>query len=113
MPATRIEATYRVVTPLFCQSRFCAPMMDSVVHPLYEEFSDRVQFVHVEPFVLSEARAGRLVPVPLMAEWRLLTEPWIFVADASGAVVAKFEGVATVEELRETLASVLASGADG
>lgn len=100
-----------IATPAFCQTRFCGPMMDSVVHPLYEEYSDRVQFVHVEPFLLHEARNNqRLVPVPLMAEWRLQTEPWIFVTDADGAVVAKFEGVATVEEVRETLASVLASG---
>lgn len=100
-----------IATPAFCQSRFCGPMMDSVVHPLYEEFSDRVQFVHVEPFLLHEARNNaRLVPVPLMAEWRLFTEPWIFVTDATGAVVAKFEGIATVEEVRETLASLVASG---
>lgn len=100
-----------IATPAFCQSRFCGPMMDEVVHPLYEEFSDRVQFVHVEPFLLHEARNNqRLVPVPLLAEWRLLTEPWIFVADADGSVVAKFEGITTVEEVRETLASLVASG---
>ncbi len=100
-----------LATPAFCQSRFCGPMMDSVVHPLYEEFSDRVQFVHIEPFLLSEARDNqRLVPVPIMAEWRLQTEPWIFVTDAAGAVVAKFEGITTVEEVRETLASLLGSG---
>ena len=100
-----------LATPAFCQSRFCGPMMDSVVHPLYEEFSDRVQFVHIEPFLLSEARNNqRLVPVPIMAEWSLRTEPWIFVADADGAVVAKFEGITTVEEVRETLAALLTSG---
>ena len=103
-----------IATPAFCQSRFCGPMMDGVVHPLYEEFSDRVQFVHVEPFLLDEARNNqRLVPVPLMAEWRLQTEPWIFVADANGAVVAKFEGITTVEEVRETLTALLASGSGG
>ena len=100
-----------IATPAFCQSRFCGPMMDEVVHPLYEEFSDRVQFVHVEPFLLAEARNNqRLVPVPLLAEWRLFTEPWIFVADAGGRVVAKFEGITTVEEVRETLAALVASG---
>lgn len=100
-----------VATPAFCQSRFCGPMMDEVVHPLYEEFSDRVQFVHIEPFLLAEARTNqRLVPVPLMAEWQLSTEPWIFVADGDGRVVAKFEGITTVAEVRETLASLVASG---
>ena len=103
-----------IATPAFCQSRFCGPMMESVVHPLYEEFAERVQFVHVEPFLLHEARDnGRLVPVPMMAEWRLLTEPWIFVADADGAIVAKFEGITTVEEVRETLSALVASGSGG
>ena len=103
-----------IATPAFCQSRFCGPMMDGVVHPLYEEFSDRVQFVHIEPFLLDEARNNqRLVPVPIMAEWRLRTEPWIFIADADGAVVAKFEGITTVDEVRETLTSLLASGSGG
>ena len=103
-----------IATPAFCQSRFCGPMMDGVVHPLYEEFSGRVQFVHVEPFLLDEARNNqRLAPAPIMAEWRLQTEPWIFVADADGAVVAKFEGITTVEEVRETLTALLASDSGG
>jgi hypothetical protein len=99
-----------IATPAFCQTRFCGPIMDQVVHPLYEEFGDNVQFVHVEPFLLDEARNnGRLVPVPMLDEWKLRSEPWIFVADRDGNVAAKFEGIASIEEVRETLMAVVAA----
>ena len=99
-----------IATPALCQTRFCGPIMDQVVHPLYEEFGDNVQFVHVEPFLLDEARDnGRLVPIPMLAEWSLQSEPWIFVADRDGLVAAKFEGIASIEEVRETLMRVIAA----
>ena len=108
--ATGQPVLVAVATPAFCQSRFCGPLLDEVVYPLYGEFADRVAFVHVEPFSIPEAREGRLVAVPLMAEWRLLTEPWIFVAGRDGRVAAKFEGIASIEEVRETLAALVAEG---
>ena len=99
-----------IATPAFCQTRFCGPIMEQVVHPLYGEFGDNVQFVHVEPFLLDEARDnGRLVAVPMLAEWGLQSEPWIFVADRDGLVAAKFEGIASIEEVRETLLRVVAA----
>ena len=93
-----------IATPAFCQTRFCGPMLDQVVVPLYEEFGDNVAFVHVEPFLLDEARNNqRLVPVPLMQEWGLLSEPWIFIAGRDGTITAKFEGIASLDEVRDAL----------
>ena len=43
--------------------------------------------------------AGELVPVPAMAEWGLKTEPWVFVVDSEGRVVARFEGPLTFAEV--------------
>jgi hypothetical protein len=40
------------------------------------------------------------VPVPATVEWGLPTEPYIFVVDSAGRVTAKFEGVASDDELR-------------
>lgn len=34
-----------------------------------------------------------------MAEWKLPSEPWIFVADSNGIIRERFEGSASVEEL--------------
>ncbi|HEX2076803.1 MAG TPA: hypothetical protein VHG08_03815, partial [Longimicrobium sp.] len=33
-------------------------------------------------------------------QWGLPTEPYVFVVDSSGNVTAKFEGIASAEELR-------------
>ena len=108
--ATGQPVLVAISTPAFCVSRFCGPILEQVVHPLYAEFGDNVQFVHVEPYLLDEARAnGRLVPVPLLAEWNLRSEPWIFLADRDGLVAAKFEGIASIEEVRETLLRVVAA----
>jgi hypothetical protein len=94
-------------TPAFCQTRFCGPVVDAVVVPLHEKYRDRVNFIHIEPYKLEEARKGRLVAIPEMAEWGLPSEPWIFVLDASGKVVAKFEGIMSQEEVEPALQRVL------
>ena len=106
--ATGKPVLVAISTPAFCQTRICGPVLEQVVYPLYEELGDNVQFVHVEPFLLDEARDnGRLMPVPLLAEWSLRSEPWIFIADRDGLVAAKFEGIASIEEVRETLLRVI------
>ena len=38
--------------------------------------------------------------------WGLPTEPWVFVVDAKGTVVARFEGVFALEELGAVLEGV-------
>lgn len=94
-------------TPAFCQTRFCGPMVEAVVYPLVRPYREKVSFIHIEPYELDQARAGKLVPVPQMQEWGLTTEPWIFVMDAGGKVAAKFEGVASQDEVRAVLDGLL------
>ena len=106
--ATGKPVLVAIATPAYCQSRFCGPLMEAVVVPLWEEFGGEVQFVHVEPYELEEVRAsGRLVPIPLLRDWQLQTEPWIFIAARGGAVTAKFEGVASLEEVRAALVAAI------
>jgi len=110
--ATGEPVLVAIATPAFCQTRFCGPMMDEVVVPLWEQFGDKVQFVHVEPYFLDEARQGRLAAVPMMAEWGLQSEPWIFIADRDGKVAAKFEGIASLDEVRHALMDVVSANPD-
>ena len=42
-----------------------------------------------------------------MEEWRLDTEPWIFVVDGQGIIRAKFEGLVTLTELEAALQQTL------
>ena len=106
--ATGKPVLVAIATPAYCESRFCGPLMEAVVVPLWEEFGGEVQFVHVEPYELEEVRAtGRLVAIPLLEDWQLQTEPWIFIAARGGAVTAKFEGVASLADVRAALVAAI------
>ena len=96
------------VTPAFCQTRFCGPVLDDVILPTYETYGDEVEFIHVEPFDLQAARQGTLIPVPTVEEWGLLSEPFVFVLNPDGTVAAKFEGIMEAEEITTALDAVLA-----
>ncbi len=96
------------VTPAFCVTRYCGPVMDAVIQPAFEEYGDRVEFVHIEPYDLAKARADAVLePVPAVLEWGLRTEPFIFIVDADGIVRVKLEGVTDLAELSEAIESVL------
>ncbi len=55
---------------------------------------DRVVFTHQE---IWQDFAGKKL-FPTVTEWRLQSEPWIFLVDAQGIIRAKFEGLPTVHE---------------
>jgi len=96
------------VTPAFCQTRFCGPVMEEVILPAHAEYGDAAVFVHVEPFDLEAARNGQLVSVPTVEEWGLLSEPFVFVLNADGTVAAKFEGIMEAEEVTAAVEQALA-----
>ncbi len=98
-------------TPAFCQTRFCGPVVDAVVAPLAKEYAARASFIHVEPYVLTEARKGKLLPIPEMAEWGLASEPYLFVLDREGRVAGQFEGISEYDEVKRALDRVLAAPA--
>lgn len=103
-------AVIAFATPAYCRSRICAPVMDAVMDPLAEEFAGRAAFIHVEPFVLADLRAGFVQnPVPATREWRIESEPWMFVVGRDGRIAAKFEGVAGLDEVRDALNAALAA----
>ena len=99
-------------TPAFCETRFCGPSLDNVKE-VQPEFADRVNFIHIEPYELDAEGSlvvgedGLRVTTEPARAWRLLTEPWVFVVDAQGVISARFEGVASPEELREALQAAL------
>jgi hypothetical protein len=95
------------VTPAFCQTRFCGPVMEEVILPSMAEYGDVAAFVHIEPFDLAAAREGDLVPAPTAAEWQLRSEPFIFVLNPDGTVAAKFEGIMEAAEVNAALDAIL------
>jgi hypothetical protein len=101
-------------TPAFCRTATCGPALD-VVKDAAAEFEGRLTPIHVEPYQLQEVD-GHLqpvltednlpIPVRAVTEWGLPTEPYIFVVDREGKVAAKFEGIASVDELEEAFSAV-------
>ena len=102
-------------TPAFCTSQICGPTKE-VVDALFTPYSDRVNFIHVEPYDVVRVRTGDCQPslsaclVPfLIDDWGLLSEPWIFTVDADGNIAGKFEGVVGETELEEHLQTLISS----
>jgi hypothetical protein len=95
-------------TPGFCVSLTCGPTKE-IVDGLYEQQRDEAHFIHIEPYDLGKARGGDgLRAIPLMEEWGLYTEPWIFMVDHKGNVFAKFEGLVGPKELQKAFEDLMA-----
>jgi hypothetical protein len=92
-------------TPLFCQSRVCAPVVDIVEQVKNTLDRDgRVAFIHVEIYRDNEVSEGFR---PQVAAYRLPTEPWTFVIDRRGIVRARFEGAFSAAELTRAVARAM------
>lgn len=89
-------------TPQFCTSRMCGPVVD-IVRTLLPAYGNRIAFIHQE---IWQDFASKKV-FPTVEEWRLQSEPWVFVVDGQGAIRAKFEGLVTAQEIESALQSVL------
>ena len=94
-------------TPSFCLSRTCGPVTD-VVAQTARNYTQYVDFIHIEPWNLDLARQEGLLHLSETAkEWRLPSEPWVFVIDSDGFVSTRFDGVFNSEELIGALERVL------
>ena len=107
-----LPSVIAIATPAFCETRICGPTKD-VFDDLYNEYGDVANFVHVEPFQVQPVRDGECVELsdclnPIMGEWRLQSEPWVFIVDADGNIAAKFDGLVTFDELRAALEGLIA-----
>ena len=90
------------ITPGLCETKWCAPVLNSVA-TVRDEVGDAANFIHIEVYEDFQA----LTYVPEMAEWGLETEPYIFVLDDEGRVVASLPGPVSPRELRQALEPVL------
>lgn len=94
-------------TPVYCVSRFCGPITE-MVEDLAADHSDEVAFVHVEIWrdfqekTLNDA-AKEWIGLP----GGDLREPWVFLVDGDGEVVARWDNVATRGEIEPEIEALL------
>ena len=94
-------------TPEFCVSRVCGPTVEVVQKVAHAFAGSGIRFIHVEIYTDNDPKKGYNKWV---REWRLPTEPWVFLVDASGKVRGKFEGAVSVRELEQAVRKDLRSG---
>lgn len=93
-------------TPAFCQTATCGPMLEQVKSLREDLGSEGINWIHVEVYSnLDDPAALELVPA--VVEWGLPSEPWVFVIDETGTIVARFEGVMGDVELLAAIDEVM------
>lgn len=102
-------------TPAFCISQLCGPTKE-IFDGLYEKYKAQANFIHVEPYDVDRVRAGECqnlgdCVVPAMNDFKLQSEPWVFIIDAQGKVAAKYDSIVSEKELEQGLLAVLLPGA--
>jgi hypothetical protein len=98
-------------TPAFCQSGTCGPQAE-VLGQLDDKYKGDANFIHVEIFdnpeeMLAAGDPSLGIESAVIHEWEFHTEPWTFVVDGSGIVVARFEAFVTFDEIEEALVPTL------
>jgi hypothetical protein len=86
-------------TPALCKSRVCGPIVDEL-EQLKIGYEDRAEFIHMEIYNDNQLEKGFR---PQVRAWRLPSEPWTFMIDKQGDVVAEFEGAAGVSEMERAI----------
>lgn len=88
-------------TPELCTRNICSSVVDSLEN-LWERYGDRVNFVHVETYNLDTGRK-----VPAIGEWGLDLTPWIYLVDADGMIVGRYDGMLGSEELTSAVEALV------
>ncbi|MFN8533482.1 MAG: hypothetical protein U0556_08035 [Dehalococcoidia bacterium] len=89
-------------SPGFCSSATCGPNLDHIL-AARTRIGNKINWVHVE--IYQDAQPPTLAPV--IGEWNLPSEPWIFLVDSAGLVVDKFEGGVSPAELDAALTALI------
>jgi hypothetical protein len=110
--AARKAFVVAFATPKFCVSQQCGPTLDRL-KPIAARHPG-VTVINVEPYEL-EFKDGQLQPVltdnnltpaASTTEWRLPTEPWVFVVNRDGVVTESLMMIFSDEELEGALTAV-------
>jgi hypothetical protein len=90
---------HRPLVVLFASAAYCGAFRCgaeiSVAQQLERRYRSTVDFAHIDVF--RNAQPPHLSTTA--AQWRVPSQPWVFVVDRHGTVAAKFEGPASASEI--------------
>jgi hypothetical protein len=93
-------------TPAFCTSHTCGPEI-KVVQGLEPAYRDRLAFIHVEIYRDYKPDPSKRQLAQAVVDWRLQTEPWVFLIDSKGVIQSRFEGPTASDELKTAIDQLL------
>jgi hypothetical protein len=93
-------------TPAFCTSNTCGPEV-KVVQGLEPAYRDRLAFIHVEIYRDYKPDPSKRQLAQAVVDWRLQSEPWVFLIDSKGVIQSRFEGPAASDELKAAIDQLL------
>jgi hypothetical protein len=99
--AAKKPFVFVLATPKYCTSRTCGPVVDVVSAVRRKHEGSGVRFIHAEIYKDNDPTKGENAWV---REWKLPSEPWIFLVGADGKIKARFEGTVSVAELDAAVA---------
>jgi hypothetical protein len=95
-------------SPAFCTSKACGPEVQ-VVESLEPAYRNRLTFIHIEIYTNYKPDPSKRTIAPTVTEWRLQTEPWIFLIDSHGIIRTRFEGPTALDELQAAINQLLSA----
>ena len=90
-------------TPKYCTSRTCGPVVDVVSDVRRKHEGDGIRFINVEIYQDNDPTKGENRWVK---EWKLPSEPWVFLVGSDGTIKTRFEGTVSVDELDAAVAKL-------
>ncbi len=100
-------------TPVYCVSRFCGPVTN-MVEDLSRRYADKAVFIHVEIWKDFQNQVANDAAL----EWLLmpsgdLTEPWLFLIGADGAIEDRWSSMWSESEVEAELDALPPMGSNG
>ena len=101
--ATGKPVAYLIGTPAHCEFGTCAPGLEFLI-TAGKRLGDKIAIVHAEVFTDDKATTV----APAVEAYNLAGEPDLWLTDATGRILTRFEGVWDQTELDEALAAIVA-----
>jgi protein SCO1 len=100
---------FTIYSPAFCPTTACGPLL-RYLKEIATEFP-AITFVHAEPYVMRdlggriqpEYEGGRFAWASWSTAYGIPVEPYVFVVDANGTIVASFELIVGSDEIRAAI----------
>ena len=93
-------------SPAFCTSSTCGPQI-KVVQSLEPTYKEKLTFIHIEVYANYKPDPAKRVLAQTVVDWRLQSEPWIFLIDTHGVIQARFESATAADDLKAAIDQLL------